>query len=47
MRQMARYGRGRLRLAAKHPRSLSLPALAPLVFFLMMAACAALSFVSL
>src|SRR5205085_6151314 len=46
MRQMARYGRGRLRLAAKHPRSLSLPAIAPLIFFLTMAACAAFSFVS-
>jgi succinoglycan biosynthesis protein ExoA len=43
-RQMARYGRGRLRLAAKHPRSLTLPAIAPLIFFLTMATCAALAF---
>jgi succinoglycan biosynthesis protein ExoA len=43
MRQMARYGRGRLRLAAKHPRSLTLPAIAPLIFFLTMATCAALA----
>jgi succinoglycan biosynthesis protein ExoA len=47
MRQMARYGRGRLRLAAKHPRSLTAPAIAPLAFFLMMALCAALSAVSI
>jgi succinoglycan biosynthesis protein ExoA len=47
MRQMNRYGRGRLRLAAKYPRSLTLPAIVPLIFFLAMAACAALSLVSL
>lgn len=31
--QMCRYGRGRMRLAAKHPGALSLPALAPMGFF--------------
>ncbi|HEV3143182.1 MAG TPA: glycosyltransferase family 2 protein [Gemmataceae bacterium] len=30
--QMSRYGRGRIRLARKHPHSLTLPALAPIVF---------------
>lgn len=30
--QMARYGRGRLRLAHKHPHALTLPALAPMAF---------------
>jgi succinoglycan biosynthesis protein ExoA len=29
-RQMSRYGRGRFRLAAKHPHSLSAPAIAPM-----------------
>src|SRR5262249_40391212 len=29
--QMSRYGRGRLRLAQKHPHSLSLPAMAPML----------------
>jgi glycosyltransferase involved in cell wall biosynthesis len=32
--QMTRYGRGRLRLARKHPHSLSLPAVAPMLFCL-------------
>jgi succinoglycan biosynthesis protein ExoA len=31
--QMSRYGRGRIRLAAKHPRALSLPAVAPMMYF--------------
>jgi succinoglycan biosynthesis protein ExoA len=30
--QMSRYGRGRIRLARKHPRSLTLPALVPMLF---------------
>ncbi|HLW65952.1 MAG TPA: glycosyltransferase family 2 protein [Gemmataceae bacterium] len=30
--QMSRYGRGRIRLARKHPHSLTLPALVPMVF---------------
>lgn len=39
MVQMGRYGRGRIRLAVKHPRSLTAPAVAPLSFFLTLAAC--------
>lgn len=34
MKQMARYGRGRVRLAFKHPEALTFPAAAPLLFFL-------------
>ena len=41
--QMSRYGRGRLRLADKHPRSLSIPAIAPMAFAVGMIACAVLS----
>src|SRR5262249_54030825 len=37
--QMARYGRGRLRLAGKHPDSLSLPAIAPMIGALTMLVC--------
>jgi succinoglycan biosynthesis protein ExoA len=37
--QMARYGRGRLRLAGKHPDSLSVPAIAPMLFAIGMVAC--------
>lgn len=37
--QMSRYGRGRFRLAAKHPHSLSAPALAPMGFALGMIVC--------
>ena len=43
MRQMARYGRGRIRLAAKHPQSLTLAALAPIAFCLTVATCGILS----
>jgi succinoglycan biosynthesis protein ExoA len=43
--QMSRYGRGRLRLAGKHPRSLSIPAIAPMAFAVGMIACAVLSLV--
>ncbi|MFL5340221.1 MAG: glycosyltransferase family 2 protein [Gemmataceae bacterium] len=39
VRQMTRYGRGRLRLAQKHPHSLSLPAVAPMLFGLGLLAC--------
>jgi len=47
MTQMGRYGKGRMRLAAKHPRSLTPPALAPLAFFATLMACLALMPVSL
>jgi succinoglycan biosynthesis protein ExoA len=40
--QMSRYGRGRFRLAAKHPHSLSAPAVAPMGFVGGMIACAIL-----
>jgi GT2 family glycosyltransferase len=33
MKQMVRYGRGRIRLAFKHPEALTAPAVAPLLFF--------------
>ncbi len=39
IRQMSRYGHGRIRLAAKHPRSLTLAALAPMTFCAGMVAC--------
>jgi succinoglycan biosynthesis protein ExoA len=32
MYQMSRYGRGRIRLAGKHPQSFSLPAIVPMLF---------------
>jgi succinoglycan biosynthesis protein ExoA len=40
--QMSRYGRGRFRLAAKHPHSLSVPAVAPMGLVFGMITCAAL-----
>jgi succinoglycan biosynthesis protein ExoA len=40
--QMSRYGRGRFRLAAKHPHSLSAPAVAPVGFIVSMVICALL-----
>lgn len=43
-KQMSRYGSGRMRLAAKHPRAISLPAIAPLLFFAGILACAAAAF---
>jgi succinoglycan biosynthesis protein ExoA len=42
--QMSRYGRGRLRLAHKHPRSLTAPSLAPMLFIVGMSLCALLGF---
>jgi succinoglycan biosynthesis protein ExoA len=44
MRQMSRYGHGRIRLASKHPRSLTGPALAPMTFWASMIACGLLAF---
>lgn len=38
--QMSRYGRGRIRLAAKHPRALTVPAVAPMMFFAGLLLCA-------
>src|SRR5262245_611132 len=43
--QMSRYGRGRLRLARKHPESLSLPAIAPMIFAIAMIGCGLLGLV--
>jgi succinoglycan biosynthesis protein ExoA len=40
IKQMVRYGQGRIRLALKHPEALSLPAVAPLLFFTTCLACA-------
>lgn len=44
MNQMSRYGRGRIRLAGKHPRSLTAPALAPMIFFATVLTCAVAAF---
>jgi succinoglycan biosynthesis protein ExoA len=37
--QMSRYGRGRIRLARKHPHSLTAPALAPMLFVMSCTVC--------
>lgn len=44
--QLARYGRGRSRLARKHPSSLTLPGIVPVAWLVWLPAMLALSFVS-
>ncbi len=46
VRQMLRYGRGRARLALKHPRTISIPPLVPAAFLLMLTGSFALGLVA-